>query len=117
MKKMMVLDDNKEMVSLITTVLSFDDIEVVPVDLSSDPVTQIVNFNPEIILIDVKLGEYNGIEILEQIKQLPKTETINVILTSGFDHSEECLAKGAVGFIQKPYMPNSLLELIKNIEK
>jgi len=59
------------------------------------------------------IGEYNGIEILEEIRKDPSIKEIKVFTTSGFDYSKECLEKGSEGFLQKPYLPSDLLEMIK----
>lgn len=113
MKKMMLIDDNEEMVILITTILGFEGIEVIPAIFTSNPVDQIREHKPDFILLDVKLGEYNGIDILEEIRKDPSIKETTIFTTSGFDYSEECLEKGAEGFLQKPYMPSDLLEMIK----
>jgi len=111
--KMMLLDDNEEMVALISTILELENIEVVSAKFTSDPVDQIREHKPDFILLDVKLGEYNGIELLEEIRQDPIIKNTKVFSTSGFDYSEECLEKGAQGFLQKPYLPSDLLDMIK----
>ena len=109
----MLLDDNEEMVTLISTILSFEDIEIIPVELTSDPVDQINKHKPDFLLLDVKLGEYDGIEILEQIRKNPQMEDVMIFSTSGLNYSEKCLEMGAQGFLQKPFLPSDLLEMIK----
>jgi CheY-like chemotaxis protein len=111
--KMMLLDDNEEMVALITTILELENIDVISANFKTDPVDQIRENKPDIILLDVKLGEYNGISILEEIRSDNNLKDTKVFSTSGYDYSEECLEKGAQGFLQKPYLPSDLLEMIK----
>jgi CheY-like chemotaxis protein len=113
MTKMMLLDDNEEMVTLISKILEFENIEVISAEFTSDPVDQIREHKPDFILLDVKLGEYNGIDILEEIRQDPLISETKVLTTSGFDYSKECLEKGAQAFLQKPYLPSDLLDIIK----
>lgn len=112
MKRMMLLDDNEEMVTLISTILELENIEVLPIDLNNDLVAQIREHKPDFVLLDVRLGDINGIDILESIRIDPQLNDVHVLSTSGFDYSEECLEKGAQGFLQKPYLPNDLLEMI-----
>ena len=109
----MLFDDNEEMVNLISVILEFDNIEVITGHFASDPVDQVREHKPDFILLDVNLGEYNGIEILESIRKIPDLNDTKVFSTSGFDYSEESLKKGAQGFLQKPYLPSDLLEMIK----
>ncbi len=113
MTKMMLLDDNEEMVTLVSKILEFENIEVISAKITSDPVDQIREHKPDFVLLDVKLGEYNGLDILEEIQQDPLISETKVLSTSGLDYSKECLEKGAKGFLQKPYLPSDLLEMIK----
>ena len=65
-------------------------------------------------MIDIFLGDRNGVDIVRQIRQMPDLNGIRIIMASGIDKTEECLAAGADGFLLKPYMPNELFEKLRS---
>jgi DNA-binding response OmpR family regulator len=77
-------------------------------------VEDIEKASAEIVLMDVYLEKHNGIEMLVELRKNNRLKNTKVIMSSGMDFREECLAKGANDFILKPYMPDELIKKIKN---
>ncbi len=60
---------------------------------------------PQVILLDLKLPNVNGIEVLRQIKANPQTRTIPVVVLTGSQRHQdiaECVRLGANSYIVKP---------------
>jgi CheY-like chemotaxis protein len=116
MKKVMIIEDDLTTQSLLSTLLGFEGYDVlVPKDLISEEtiIDNIVQSQPDLILMDVHLRRGNGLSILQKIHQNPDLLSLKVIITSGEDYSYECKKIKANGFLMKPYMPDDLLQMVK----
>lgn len=68
--------------------------------------------HPDLILLDVQLPGASGLTICRQLKALPATKPIPVVMFTahvGQVHEEECFNAGAEDFIQKPFSLRTLL--------
>lgn len=81
-------------------------------DKSGDILENIRLAKPDVLLLDIYLGDRNGLDILRQIRKLQALNRIRVIMVSGVDKREESLAAGADVFLLKPYMPNDLIGIL-----
>lgn len=63
------------------------------------------NLNPDLILLDINLGESSGFEFIKMLQKCPRLSHIPVIflsITSGGVQQKEAFELGAVDFISKP---------------
>ena len=44
---------------------------------------------------------------------MPDFKALKIVMASGIDKTEECLAAGANVFLLKPYMPNELFDILR----
>jgi diguanylate cyclase (GGDEF)-like protein len=70
---------------------------------------------PDLVLMDVRMGEVSGLDACLRIKTSEKTRDIPVIFVTGSEGVEEesCWQAGAVDFISKPINTNTLLNRVK----
>jgi len=120
MSKVMLIDDDFAVVDLLKTLLDMEGYNVIPFFLEGDIIESIQQNEPDVVLMDVYLqtspdNELEGLNILSQIREDPKLTGIKVILSSGIDFHLESEKAGADGFLLKPYMPEELLGLIKQV--
>jgi CheY-like chemotaxis protein len=114
MLKVLLADDDYTMVALLKTLLGMEGYQVATLlDKTGDILENIRSANPDILLIDIFLGDRNGLDIVRQVRQMPDLNGIRIIMASGIDKTEECLAAGANDFLLKPYMPNELFEKLR----
>jgi len=114
MKKVLLADDDHTMVSLLKTLLNMEGYQVMTLmDKPGDILENIRAADPDIILLDVFLGDRNGLDIVHQIRKTPDLKDIRIVMASGIDKTEECLAAGADVFLLKPYMPNELFDILR----
>ncbi len=116
MQKVMLIEDDPTMVSLLTTLL---DLEGFTVQAPSNHqleglLSAIADARPQIILVDVNLHSGSGIDLVKEIRQEPEIKDMRILMSSGLDLQQECLAAGANGFIMKPFMPEDLIQLIRH---
>jgi two-component system phosphate regulon response regulator PhoB len=114
MLKILLADDDFSMVGLLKTLLDMEGYQVVTLlDKPGDILENIRSAKPDILLIDIYLGDRNGLDIVRQLRQMPDLDRIRIIMASGIDKREECLAAGADVFLLKPYMPNELFDKLR----
>ena len=114
MLKVMVIEDDPKMVSLLTTLLNLEGFVVkTPSDHNINGLLQaILEEKPEIALVDVNLNLGSGLDLVRAIREQPEIKDICVLMSSGYNMNRECTQAGANGFIMKPYMPDELIKQI-----
>jgi len=116
MPKVMLIEDDRTMLSLLTILLQMENFEVCSPtdDRLEDLLEAIRQQQPDLTLLDVNLRLGSGIELLGQMRNDPELKGARVIMTSGLNLKHECLQAGANNFLLKPYMPDELIKLVKN---
>jgi DNA-binding response OmpR family regulator len=114
MAKVLLAEDDTTMVSLLKTLLKMEGFDVVALDVDSDVPAAVQQERPDVLFMDVHLGNQNGMEILDAIRGNNHVSNVRVVMTSGLNVREECLRHGANAFLMKPFMPDDLLKLLKH---
>ncbi len=111
--KIMLVEDDPTMQAVLRTLLEIEGFQVAqfvhPRDLD-DIVQSIRNASPDVILLDVHLRDISGYDVVQRIRQDAKMGKMRVIMTSGMDVKDQCMAAGADDFLLKPYMPDELMK-------
>ena len=110
MKTILVVDDNKLNLVTARTVLSTE-YRVFPVMKGEQALTYLKSNTCDLILLDINMPEMDGFEVLEKIREMESCRSIPVIfLTADSDVETEtrCFNVGAVDFIAKPFVPESM---------
>jgi DNA-binding response OmpR family regulator len=113
MAKILLAEDDLTMVSLLKTLLKMEGFEVVALDVDTDIVAAVQRENPDTIFMDVHLGDQSGMQVLQSIRKNKDTSKVRVVMTSGLNMKDECLNLGANAFLQKPFMPDELISVLK----
>ena len=106
-KKILIVDDDAEIVELMADVLVRDgrfDIKTAASGYDAGIMTQ--QFLPDLILLDYMLPDVNGNVVCETIRKNPEFESIKIIIVSGVvkqDEIDQLLKSGAEDFIRKPF--------------
>jgi len=115
-KKVLVVDDDAEIVDLMVDVLSRDgrfDVKTATSGYEAGIQTQ--RFRPDCILLDYMLPDVNGNVVCHTIRKNPEFENIRIIIVSGVIKQEEIdqlLKSGAQDFVKKPFDINDLIKRI-----
>lgn len=115
--KILLAEDDITMVSLLKTLLKMEGFDVIALQADADVPAAVRDENPDVILLDVHLGPQSGLDILDCIYSSQDTITTRVVMSSGSNVKEECMRRGAFGFLLKPYMPDELITLLKQAIK
>ncbi len=120
MPKILLVEDDATMLSLLQTLLQMEGYQVVKMkDESLEGIMSTVRQEePDLALVDVHLKELNGLEVLRSIRKENAFARTRVVMSSGMECRSECLNYGADDFILKPYMPDDLIDVIyKTLKK
>lgn len=114
MTTVMIVDDDQTMTSLLSTLLQLDGYDVLQASSKDGFLTQVADGIPDAILMDVFIGEADGLDLVQQLRASTRRELakVPVIMTSGMDLAEQCKKAGANAFLLKPYDPEQLLGVI-----
>ena len=115
MPRILLAEDDATMVSLLKTLLKMEGYQVSALDADADIAQAVLKIKPDILLMDVHLLRQNGMDELVKLRAAPGGESVCVLMTSGLDFKEQCLSAGANGFIQKPFMPDDLLDALRSV--
>lgn len=113
MTKIMLAEDDYTMVTLLKTLLDMEGYQVVALTGNDDIYESVCKDRPDVLLLDVHLPHVNGLDVLAQVRADDETKDLKVVMTSGLDLEDECVRSGADGFLLKPYMPDDLLNILK----
>jgi DNA-binding response OmpR family regulator len=114
MQKVMLAEDDATMLSLLSTLLKMEGFETTTLSTQEDVLNAVRRDQPDVILLDVNLAQGNGIDFLRQIRQADDLRDTVVIMSSGMPLEAESMKAGANAFLLKPYMPDTLINTIKN---
>jgi DNA-binding response OmpR family regulator len=115
MLKILLVEDDQTMVSLLSTLLDLEGYLVkIPNKNNMDGLLNaFLKERPQIALVDVNLRQGNGLDLVREIRREPEIMSTRILMCSGFNLREECIQAGADGFILKPFMPDDLITLIR----
>jgi DNA-binding response OmpR family regulator len=115
MAKILLADDDYTMVSLLKTLLGLERYQVATLlDKKGDILDNIRKEAPDILLMDIYLGDRNGMDVVRQIRKTPDLASLYIIMVSGIDKAEDCKTAGANDFLLKPYMPAELFKKLSD---
>ena len=108
----MVIDDEPDIVRLLTRILNARGMEVIPCASGAEGLAVLDGQEWELCLLDRGLPDCDGIEICRHIKADARFDARQVIMLSGYaslDARVEALNLGADDYITKPFHPTELL--------
>ena len=115
--KILVIDDEEEICQLTKSFLSKKDYLVLTAISESEAIGLIKKEQPHLALLDMRLGDASGLDILKKIKEIDKN--IKVIMVTALDDEEsirQAKSLGAEAYITKPFSAGYLIDLLsKNI--
>jgi CheY-like chemotaxis protein len=116
-KKIMVIEDDKDIRDTIVYILEEQEYEVVSSG-DSKILNKLNDHKPDLILIDNWLTEWKsdatGQELSKELKTNPKTKHIPIIIISAVSNIKQIAEDGlADSYLQKPFDMNELIDMVK----
>jgi DNA-binding NtrC family response regulator len=108
--KVLVVDDDKALLQLVSTILETEKMTPLPVDSAAALTKSFDGPEPDVVLLDLNLGDADGLNLLPDIKK--RWPDSQVIVLTGEGTLERALVagqRGAFYFQPKPFQPKELL--------
>lgn len=110
-KKILIIDDDIEMVKMITKRLVADNYEVVSSCNGIEGLEKARGENPDLIILDIRMPQMDGHTMLRNLKHFKaKTRNIPVIILTAYEGLKDLFdLEGANDYILKPFDDQDLL--------
>lgn len=113
MKKILIVDDDPNIVDYLTTLFQDNGYNTVAARNSKEALETAKKEIPDLITLDLEMPEEWGPRFYRKMSQEKTLKNIPVIVISGFSGSDHAIGK-AVASLTKPFDRNELLEIVKD---
>jgi two-component system chemotaxis response regulator CheY len=118
-RKILLADDSVTAQNMGRKILADAGYEVITVNNGSAALKKIAEHKPDLIVLDVYMPGYSGLEVCQRLKEAQETARVPVLLTVGKLEPfkpEEAKRVRADGFIVKPFEASELLSALSKLE-
>jgi excisionase family DNA binding protein len=113
-RKLLIVDDDEELVELISDVFAKDGrFEIRTANNGFGAGMLVKEFRPDLVILDVMLPDINGKEVCQRVRSDDSMKSVKIICISGMveqDKISDLRAAGADDFMSKPFAVEKLLE-------
>jgi len=116
-RKILVVDDEKGIVSTLKIFLESDNYKVVEAYTGDEAIRKARSEAPDLILLDLMLPDMTGYEICNKLRKDPLTISTPIIMMTGMGETGRIpgMELGANDYITKPFNLNELKAKIRNV--
>jgi len=113
-KAILVVDDEKEICTVLSDNLSQEGYRVFTANNGKTALELVKKEKPDLVLLDIRMPEMDGIEVLRRIKKIKK-EIVVIMLTAygTLETARKAMKLGAYDYITKPFDLFSLKSIVK----
>jgi len=118
MKKILVVDDEKDVLSLVRRILIRGGFEVISASDGKEGLAKVYSEAPDLMILDINMPEMDGWEVCRKIRGDPLYKHLPIIMLTvrrtkkdqlkGFDF-------GGDEYITKPFSPTELIARVKTV--
>jgi DNA-binding NtrC family response regulator len=118
MAKILIVDDNPEVLKLIANILETNEYEVETVSRGDSAIKKLDSNDYDMVLTDLMMPDVDGMQVLEHVKSR-SSRTMCIILTGHgtIKSSVKAIKRGAFDYITKPISPSELLIIVEKALK
>jgi len=117
MKKVLVIEDNRDILENTAEILELSNYDVIMAQNGKEGIEEALKTRPDLILCDIMMPELDGYGVLHMVQKNPELEQTPFIFLSAKTEKDEIrkgMALGADDFITKPFDPTDLLNAIES---
>lgn len=116
MKRVLVIDDEPDIRTLVNLTLTREGYEVSVAADGAEGLRLLTEFRPDVVLLDLRMPVVNGWRFLEMAREAGELENVRVVAISahtGKPAAEDAKAAGCDAYISKPFTTEELLEAVE----
>ncbi|HEY8188081.1 MAG TPA: PAS domain S-box protein [Pyrinomonadaceae bacterium] len=113
--RVLVVDDNRDSADMLVMLLQIFGHEAQAAYSGQTALEAAVEYQPDVVLLDIGLPDMNGHEVAEHLRQQPQTKDIRLIAITGYGQDSDRQRSKEAGFdrhLVKPVNPQELQELL-----
>jgi CheY-like chemotaxis protein len=112
-KRILILDDNEAILEVVTEALIYEKFEVMDISWGYQLLEAVIDFAPDLILMDYRLADTNGGDLCRSLKANPEYRHIPVIIFSAYFSPADAIQPGDCdGLLYKPFDLEQLLKIV-----
>lgn len=119
-KRILVADDDQDIVRLISLELLDCGYEVFTAGSGEDAIKKVYDEHPDLVILDYQMPKGDGIYVMAKLRTVLETFTIPIIMITAYDSKDirgQAFRLSASYFLSKPFKPSELLEKVKEVLK
>lgn len=117
MKKVLVVDDTKNIRMILTKCLEIEGYEVMTASDGKQALEMFGNNIFDLAFLDIKLPEIRGTEVLKRIREAGiRTPVIIITAYATVKNAVDCTNLGAVAYVQKPFSAEKIRSVLKEFD-
>lgn len=118
MLTVLIADDEAHVVELVRVTLEDERVRVVEARDGTTALELAVEFEPELIFLDVNLPDLSGLEVCRRLRREPRLAGVRIVMLTAAAQQDDIargLAAGATHYLTKPFSPVRLLSLVQGL--
>jgi len=115
-EKILVVDDERDILELISYNLARDGYTVETVASGEEALVQTLRFGPDLIILDLMLPGLDGLEVCRRLKRRDSTRHIPIVMLTAKSEDSDIvtgLEVGADDYVTKPFSPKVLIARVR----
>ncbi len=115
MRKLLIVDDEEGVRSLVRMTLESDKYEILEARRGDEALKLVREHLPDLVLLDVMLPDTSGVEVCRELKSDPGTSQVTIVMLTAKAQNadlEDAEGAGADGYFTKPFSPVALLRRV-----
>jgi DNA-binding NtrC family response regulator len=115
-RAVLVVDDEKNIRLTLSRTIEAPDMEVETAVNGEEALAKLQEKNFGLVLLDLKLPGMDGMDVLRWISEnRPEVRVIIITAHGTIDSAVEAMKRGAVDYLQKPFVPNEIREMVSRV--
>lgn len=119
-KKILAVDDEKNIVKLVQAVLERHGFQVITAYDGKEALQKIASEHPDLVILDVMMPYMDGFEVLQTMRRNAVTREIPVIMLTAKSQDQDVFRGWQSGvdlYLTKPFNPTELVSFVRRIFK
>jgi len=112
-QRIMVVDDDQEMLKLINRVLDLEGFDTIVVADGDSALTLLEEIDPDLVILDTMMPGLDGFQTLDLIREHSNVPIIMLTARHEIESLQRALFLGADDYIRKPFSTRSLIARIR----
>lgn len=115
-RSVLIVDDDTGLRSLFRMILEKEGYEVSEATNGADALKLLVNYTPDVIIMDMLMPMLGGEAVMKRIQQMPALQDVKIVVVTAYPRFQEsALFLHADRFLVKPIHPQDVLEAVDGV--